>query len=711
MSSIALSFCTPVMNRLGDLQATLRRNLDDNWEQRAQVEFVVACFDKDRRTADWVRANFGPELASGYLRFVHSDRLTAWHFGRAKNAFRELARGRIYASLDGDNFTGPGGGQHIIDVFEANGHDCVFHQFQGEWGDGTCGRVSMTMEDYRQIGYDDDFLPRQWDELDAILSILVHRPTRRYVCYRGKSIAVKSQPFGRFLRENRVEFRTVEIDPASDPLSKVTSGVAVGQHESTYVQDDDRLKYSSIFNHLSSFFKNTRDEALRTRYAGELVETQRAMAERIDPKVLLGWFLSPRTGSEPSIGARDVALAACIRNEDDLESWQAHYRRLGVTHFLIVDDGSTVPIAERVSASDTFVWTPRCGRFRYSKAFWLELLLRSYATDRWAVTVDSDEYIELPRTRQTAVAGAPAAARPLALLIEHAQAAGRRYFPGFLLDLVPDPSSLPALRAGKRLPRASFERYQFRPESSLPAYRHHNTVRWSYGEHADWAYRIDVRFRLNRAFDSLRKFPVFRMGGDIHLNQGFHDLIIGGKQRSGHDLSRPDLLAIRHYKLWNSQGDAVDASNRPADAYHVETRVNLERLRSNLHRALRVACASPFTHRFIDHRLVPVPGRMSIVLRTDKAAHDERDAFASSLNRSADIVVVLGDGEPGYAEGLIHAASLEQAIDWFRVHTPYVDVEARGDSHATLAARHGDVAEAAEPRLQPASRVAATPTR
>lgn len=595
MRDVTLSFCIPILNRLSDVQATLRRNLDDNVEDCVDIEFIIVCFDKDDSTARWVRENFQEELASGYLRLYQSDRLESWHFGKAKNSFREHIRGRIYASLDGDNFTGPRGGRHIIDVFEANAFNCVFHQFQGQWGDGTCGRVSMLADDYRSIGYDEDFLPRQWDELDAMLSIFRHHPSRRYVCYRGKSIAAISKPFARFLSENETHIQTIELDPDLDPLVCASTRVAVGQNNNNYVQDDDRLKYSSIFNHLTSYFKNTAKDGLRNRYVAELVDVQRTMAERLDIELLVNWFLVPAESHEPSPGSEDIVLTACIRNETHLEEWLEHYRQLGVTHFFLVDDGSTHPIAQRVSNNDVWVWTPRCGRFRYSKAFWLELLLRHYARGLWVITADSDECLDLPPT--------PDSIHTTTALRNFTEGASRRhirYFAGYLLELVPGPESVAAIRAGEVLPRRAFNRYQYRPSGAPPVYRQHNTVKWSYGEYADWAYRIDIRYRLNRSFDSLRKFPLFRMDSDIHLNQGFHDLIISGEKRTYKEMGRSDLILIRHYKMFNTQLDAMSEHDRPVDSYHHETQIYIERLRKNIQSQLLGAAISPFTYLYTD---------------------------------------------------------------------------------------------------------------
>ncbi len=64
MSEVLLSFCTPVMDRLADLQATLRRNLDDNRVQQDRIEFIVMGFDNDTKTADWIQQNFSEDLAT-----------------------------------------------------------------------------------------------------------------------------------------------------------------------------------------------------------------------------------------------------------------------------------------------------------------------------------------------------------------------------------------------------------------------------------------------------------------------------------------------------------------------------------------------------------------------------------------------------------------------------------------------------------------------
>lgn len=674
------------MNRLGDLQSTLEKNLSDNLASSAQVEFVVIGFDRDDATERWVRDEFPEPLGSGYLRFYRSAALQSWHFGRAKNAFRDLMRGRIYASLDGDNFTGLHGGAHIIDVFKANDHNCVFHQFQGDWGDGTCGRVSMTAEDYRLIGYDDSFLPRQWDELDAMLSILTRQRGRRYVCYRGKSIIRKSRPFARFLEENAITPTVVELPPESDPLHSMIAEAAVGKHKSTYVEEDPKLKYSSVYNHLLSYCKNTASDELRSRYVAELVEASRSMSERISPQVLEGWFLDQATRRDLTIGADEVVLVACLKNERQPQPWLEHYRRLGVTRFLLVDDGSQPPLASQVQDPDVWIWTPRVGQFRFAKAFWLELLIKCHASGRWVLTVDADEFLELPLPWPDSPAVAGSSAAPaLRGLIEHAEQQQLTYFAGFLLDLMPGPDAFEAVNQGALLSRSDFGHYQYRPALPADVYLQSGTVKWSYGAHAPWAYRIDVRFRLNRAFDSLRKFPFFKAPADFHLNQGFHDLILEGAKRSPADLARTDLLPLLHYKLQQSQHDAREAGLRPTDAYHPETRANLERLRASLRSVLRQAVMSPFSHPFLGYELMPLPSVAAITLKITAQKDVATRTYGERLKRRASIPVVRRPGAVRFDRGVLYAADLDAAIEWLVRHTPYGHVHERDERVAKLA--------------------------
>lgn len=681
MSEVLLSFCIPVMNRLSDLQATLQRNLDDNWSQRDQVEFIVMCFDTNTETSDWIQQNFSEDLSTGYLRFYQSDRLQNWHFGRAKNSFRGIARGRIYASLDGDNFTGPGGGQHIIDVFEANGYSCIFHQFQGDWGDGTCGRVSMAMHDYEGVGYDEDFLPRQWDELDVILSVLVQQPNRHYVCYQGKSIAQKSGPFARFLSENAPNIKTIEIDGNLDPLVNMSGGWSVGQHENNYVQQDKQLKYFSIFNHLFSYIKNCQDTHKQEQYVSEIVAAQREMVQHIDAQVLLDVFLSRDSTGEIVSSATEVTLISCLKDESCLDEWLNHYRNLGVTRFFLIDDYSVKPLAARCQAPDVHIWRPEAGKFRFSKAFWIELLARNYCLEQWVITVDGDEYIRLPEGNNDKHTQCR-----FHHLIDYAERHSLFYFCGFLLDLFPAAEDYTTASQSAPIALSKFAHYQFRKNGIPPGvYKKNKGSHWSYGEHCGWAYQIDIRYRVNRACDSLRKFPFFCYNTSMNIHQGFHDLLIDGKSRSWEELGRRDLLPILHHKIYNLQFTGLKAGDNDFVSYYSITQKNMLRFMEDRFLHLRQMIISPFSYLYLGYGTVPLPSVSSITLLwcEDEQVSSGAD-FDSSINRSTPVMVRRG--ESLYIESVMEiiSPSLDDAIGWFMMNTPFNKITRRTDDIAVL---------------------------
>lgn len=675
--SIKLSFCIPVMNRLDDLKATLAKNLEDNRVSKGRVEFVVVCFDQDDDVENWIKSEFKAELKEEYLRFYRSEPLDFWHFGIAKSAFKDLIRGKIYASLDGDNFTGLHGGEHIIEVFEEHDYKCIFHQFQGEWGDGTCGRVSQSREDYLDFGYDEHFLPRQWDEMDAMLSVLVQRPDRTYVCYEGKSIIDKSHPFKRYLQDHEYFPPKTELNPETDPLYASIGDKSFGAHDNNYVRDDLTLRYLSIFNHLQSYFKNSNRDDLKVQYVNELVEVQRQLIDEVDPKKLEHWVLHSETELPPKLADSDIVVLACIKNELDLPTWYQHYKRLGVTRFLIVDDGSDVPVKEILSFPDVHVWKPTVGQFRYAKVLWLEILLASYCNGLWCLTIDGDEYLSLPELEELAENDKSLLRRCVTV----AEDSDQEYFCGFLLDMVPGPEEAISDQMG----RESFSYYQYSPDEPGNEYRDHNTVRWSYGDKLDWAHSIDVRYKINGSLDSLRKFPIIKYREGMHLNQGFHDLIIEDVKRSPDDLIRSDLIPIVHYKLWVLSRTKEFEASKSFDAYHHETSENLKSLISGLGEKFSAATNDQCIYPYLGFDLMPTPScqTIEIVLKNGNDVSSDKH----SLQRQRSFVFKEGCEQVRLNGQYIRGLSSQSTIDWIRKMTPFSEVLEKSNDVVILATR------------------------
>ncbi len=99
------------------------------------------------------------------------------------------------------------------------------------------------------------------------------------------------------------------------------------------------------------------------------------------------------------MAAADVLGVSVMRNEYlRLPFFLDHYRRLGVGHFLIVDNDSTDGGAEYLAAQpDVTLWRT-VNSYRESRfgMDWLNWLLRRHARGRWCVTVDADELLIYP---------------------------------------------------------------------------------------------------------------------------------------------------------------------------------------------------------------------------------------------------------------------------------------------------------------------------
>ena len=136
-----------------------------------------------------------------------------------KNCFTNRARGRVYSSLDADNFVTIKESLQILDALKDYPEGFIFHHFSGTWGDGSSGRVSMTMPLYQRVGYDPRMLPRQFDEIDMILSSMIAAPRVPLLRYdTGANHAVSSGRVQATLCEGNL-LNPIVIWPRASPTS------------------------------------------------------------------------------------------------------------------------------------------------------------------------------------------------------------------------------------------------------------------------------------------------------------------------------------------------------------------------------------------------------------------------------------------------------------------------------------------------------------
>jgi glycosyltransferase involved in cell wall biosynthesis len=100
----------------------------------------------------------------------------------------------------------------------------------------------------------------------------------------------------------------------------------------------------------------------------------------------------------PDLAPEAIVLVACVRDEMiRIAQFLDHYRRIGVDHFAIVDNGSEDGTAEWLEQQ------PDVSLYRTSQSFgggrgwaWIETLLERHAAGRWCLVADADELLVYP---------------------------------------------------------------------------------------------------------------------------------------------------------------------------------------------------------------------------------------------------------------------------------------------------------------------------
>lgn len=137
--------------------------------------------------------------------------------------------------------------------------------------------------------------------------------------------------------------------------------------------------------------------------------------------------VADRTGR---IAPNDILAFCTFRNEDvRLPYFLDYYRRLGISHFLMVDNDSTDGGREYLEGQpDVSLWTTGASykRSRFGMD-WINGLLRRYGHGHWCLTVDPDEFFVYPFCDT----------RPLDALTDWLDASSIKSFSAMILDMYP----------------------------------------------------------------------------------------------------------------------------------------------------------------------------------------------------------------------------------------------------------------------------------
>jgi hypothetical protein len=173
------------MNRHRQLSETFTENLRCIAAFHGRVEWVILNLKKagadetEWAASDELIRNRGADLIRrGYLTYV-TGTLESYHQCVCKNLVKRAAHGRFLINLDIDNRISI---KDTIQLLTMDLEHSLYHGFDGKWGTGSSGMFGLPRSLFQELGgYNEDFLPYGYDEMD-----LMNRATvaSKYPIYR-----------------------------------------------------------------------------------------------------------------------------------------------------------------------------------------------------------------------------------------------------------------------------------------------------------------------------------------------------------------------------------------------------------------------------------------------------------------------------------------------------------------------------------------------
>ncbi len=253
------------------------------------------------------------------------------------------------------------------------------------------------------------------------------------------------------------------------------------------------------------------------------------------------------------LGARDIVLVTCLRNERfRLPAFAEHYRSLGVRHFLIVDNDSDDGFMDWAGAqADVSVWHTRAS-YRASNfgMLWVNDLLRRHGTGRWCVVVDPDEFLVYPDMET----------RSLKALTQFLDDDNRPCLHALLIDAYSDrPLSDTVLEEGGD------------PFEVCPFFDRDGYVQqegWGNGTWIQGGPRLRVHFRHRPdEAPALNKIPLIRWRRHYHYRMSMHDAWPRRLNRAHAEGQVSTTGALFHFKFVSSLKNKAAEEARRGEHY------------------------------------------------------------------------------------------------------------------------------------------------
>lgn len=286
--------------------------------------------------------------------------------------------------------------------------------------------------------------------------------------------------------------------------------------------------------------------------------------------------LTLRSNRTDSIRKTDILLFICLRNEAArLPYFLDHYRRLGVAHFLVIDNASTDDSAALLATEpDVSLWqTTRSYKASRFGMDWINQLLARYGSGHWCLTVDADELLVYPHCETAPLPaltgwldrqGIPAMAATMLDLYPKGPLSQVRHSPGqnptevlpwfdaFGYERTPQPRYLATSVRGGPRKRVFFADH---PEHA-PHLHKTPLIRW----HWRYAYLSSTHLALPRSLNQGFTTPIAPTGVLLHTK--FLDGII--------DRSREEKLRGEHFTHSERYQDYYDAIIADPDLWHAD---------------------------------------------------------------------------------------------------------------------------------------------
>lgn len=358
-----ITYCVPAMNRLEDIQQTLPHNLSVLANFRS-ARLMVNLFDRDDASFLWVREQLHSHITEGRLIVNRLPPMESWHMSRGKNSFQPFLSEGYCSSLDSDNYLSE---DEVIKTKQAIREfgDCLIHYFSGDWGDGTCGRITLPVALYQDAGYTSELYPRQFDELSLIANAIAQRKNLTVVTRYGVNILHKTRYLREFTALNK-------LAPCVIPCDLGTAKAPENGKDIGYAERDPKLKFYSELNGYYSIYKASHMESARQHFAEEIAKVQDQVLKAPEFPQLAEQTLevaSNATKQRPWGNAVHYAVV------DGIGEAQAHWlecqRGRGARHFVLIDATADKNLGDHIQGKDVTVMTPKVGDVATFKEFWI----------------------------------------------------------------------------------------------------------------------------------------------------------------------------------------------------------------------------------------------------------------------------------------------------------------------------------------------------